>query len=294
MLMSCEVGSRPLEVRRNVTCQAQAKSVICRSNAPLVKTQESRIRPALCSVWKARVNPLGFAGTHRRRLRCKAPVTSGRGTSPDGPTTPTNSDTSKASSGLGIPTILTLLRVAVIPVLVVVYFLPGAWVPSACAGMFVAAAITDFLDGYLARKWNETSDFGAFLDPVADKLMVTAALLLLCTKFPTGPAMQYPLLLPVAALVIISREITVSAVREWAATAGGDAQKAVKVNSIGKWKTATQMIALTLLLLLRDAQEATGIVVVGQMAGAGLLFIATVLTIWSLWVYMSGLLKYMK
>lgn len=197
------------------------------------------------------------------------------------------------NSGLTIPTMLTLLRVAVIPVLVALYFRPEPWVPAACAGIFLVAAITDWLDGYLARKWDQASAFGAFLDPVADKLMVTAALVLLCTIQPAGPARALPWLLPTAAIVITAREITVSALREWASAAGGDAHKAVAVNNIGKWKTAFQMTSLTLLLFFRDAVGATGLTAVGVQAGTWLLAAATLLTLWSLVVYMRGAMKYM-
>mmetsp|Transcript_29873 Transcript_29873/g.41329 ORF Transcript_29873/g.41329 Transcript_29873/m.41329 type:complete len:306 (-) Transcript_29873:132-1049(-) len=194
-----------------------------------------------------------------------------------------------------IPTLLTLTRVVVVPVLVAIYFLPGPWVPDACAGMFLAAAFTDWLDGYLARKWNVVSAFGAFLDPVADKLMVTTALILLCTKLPAGLGTQYPWFLPLSAIIIIAREITMSALREWAASAGGEAHKAVAVNSIGKWKTATQMTALTLMLLLRDANPtASALVIFGTTSGAILLMIANLLTVWSLAVYLKNALKYMS
>lgn len=196
-------------------------------------------------------------------------------------------------SGLTIPTMLTLLRIAVIPVLVGLYYVEASWTCTACASIFVVAALTDWLDGYLARKMNSTSAFGAFLDPVADKLMVTAALILLCAKVPAGLCTTYPWMMPAAAIVIIAREITMSALREWAAAAGGDAHKAVAVSSIGKWKTASQMAALTLLLLLRDADVTVGLAAVGSQAGVVLLAIATFLTLWSLASYMSGALKYM-
>eukprot|EP00241_Pyramimonas_parkeae_P010565 CAMPEP_0114255240 /NCGR_PEP_ID=MMETSP0058-20121206/17442_1 /TAXON_ID=36894 /ORGANISM="Pyramimonas parkeae, CCMP726" /LENGTH=233 /DNA_ID=CAMNT_0001369583 /DNA_START=257 /DNA_END=958 /DNA_ORIENTATION=- len=201
---------------------------------------------------------------------------------------------STASSGLTIPTMLTLLRVAAVPVLVGIFFMEAAWVPGVCAGIFLAAAITDWLDGYLARKMNSTSAFGAFLDPVADKLIVTAALILLCARPAAGITSVYPWLLPVASIVIIAREITMSALREWAAAAGGDAHKAVAVSSIGKWKTAAQMSALTLMLWLRDADVVSNpLAAAGANAGAMLLLIATVLTLWSLVIYMSGAMKYM-
>ena len=138
-----------------------------------------------------------------------------------------------------LPNILTLARIAMIPVFVVMFYLPVSWSNVACAGIFGLAALTDWLDGYLARKWQQTSAFGAFLDPVADKLMVATALILLVEQEPSP-------ILAIPAAVIIGREITVSALREWMAELGERAQ--VAVNSLGKFKTIAQMIALLLLL----------------------------------------------
>mmetsp|Transcript_27689 Transcript_27689/g.46366 ORF Transcript_27689/g.46366 Transcript_27689/m.46366 type:complete len:311 (-) Transcript_27689:29-961(-) len=286
------------EVHRIV---ARANGIVCRAKGSRASYNLNKLGPnGKSHLMPLRSSPREGALGLNRRMRCEASASGENSTDSKivnertAADAHTPKDIASPSSGLNIPTMLTLLRVAVIPALVSIYFLPDAWVPSTCAAMFVGAAITDWLDGYLARKWDQSTAFGAFLDPVADKLMVTAALVLLCTKLPTGPATQYPWLLPVSAIVIIAREITVSAIREWAAAAGGDAHKAVAVNSIGKWKTAAQMTAITLLLLLRDSEAVTGPVVAGQLAGAGLLLVATFLTIWSLWVYMSGALKYMK
>jgi CDP-diacylglycerol--glycerol-3-phosphate 3-phosphatidyltransferase len=134
-----------------------------------------------------------------------------------------------------------------------VFYSQERWATTAVATIFVLAAITDWLDGYLARKMGSSSEFGAFLDPVADKLMVATTLVLLCTR---PPAMAWarvaPWLLPLPAIAIIGREITMSAVREWAASQGEEMHKAVAVNKLGKWKTMSQMVALTLLLANRN------------------------------------------
>nr|PNR45039.1 hypothetical protein PHYPA_014810 [Physcomitrium patens] len=154
---------------------------------------------------------------------------------------------------LTLPTILTLARVAAVPALLAVFYCEEKWATTAGATIFVVAAVTDWLDGYLARKMGSSSEFGAFLDPVADKLMVATTLVLLCTRPPVAALAKVgPWLLPVPAITIIGREITMSALREWAASQGGDVRQAVAVNSLGKWKTAAQMVALTLLLAGRD------------------------------------------
>ncbi|KAK3251744.1 hypothetical protein CYMTET_38910 [Cymbomonas tetramitiformis] len=196
------------------------------------------------------------------------------------------------AKGLTLPTILTLGRIVLIPAIYYVYFLKTTWAAATCSAIFLVAAITDWLDGYLARKMNSTSAFGAFLDPVADKLMVAATLILLCTIQPVGPATTYPALVPLCATCIISREITMSALREWAAAAGGEAHKAVAVNSLGKWKTATQMAALTLMLFFKEGGK--GLVPeLGANLGVALLLASTILALWSLAVYMGPILKYM-
>jgi len=145
------------------------------------------------------------------------------------------SSKSKAATILTLPTILTLLRVAAIPALIAVWFWSSPQAPAVCTSLFVAASLTDWLDGYLARKMNCASAFGAFLDPVADKLMVAAVLVLLSTQpIAAGPMAGNAWLLPVLTLVIIGREITMSALREWAATLGPSARAAVAVNAWGK------------------------------------------------------------
>ncbi|GFY83645.1 phosphatidylglycerolphosphate synthase 1 [Actinidia rufa] len=204
---------------------------------------------------------------------------------------------------LTLPTILTIGRVAAVPLLVgicimcvqfgcdlsgdrsfypsitgafdaylhkscfvseLAFFMDSRWGTTATTSIFIAAAITDWLDGYIARKMRLGSAFGAFLDPVADKLMVAATLVLLCTRPLEVPVFgKVPWLLTVPAIAIIGREITMSAVREWAASQNGKLSEAVAVNNLGKWKTATQMTALTILLATRDSSMACCVVIGG-------------------------------
>ena len=173
---------------------------------------------------------------------------------------------------LTLPTLLTLLRILLIPCFVTVFYLPLAWSNIICTALFATAAITDWLDGYLARRLKQTSAFGAFLDPVADKLMVAAALVLLVQSIPTP-------LVAVAAVVIIGREITISALREWMAKLGN--QAAVAVSMLGKIKTTAQMAAL-LLLLYREPLIGLPTLDIGL----GLLVIAALLTLWSMINYL--------
>ena len=173
-----------------------------------------------------------------------------------------------------IPNMLTAIRILLIPVFVGIYYLPLNWANLACAIVFAAAALTDWFDGYLARRWRQVSALGAFLDPVADKLMVAVALILLVEQNPT-PALAIP------AVVIIGREITVSALREWMAELGARAQVAVSV--IGKFKTAVQMVAIVLLIYREDLW---GIPIL--TTGFVLLYVAALLTIWSMFVYLRA------
>jgi CDP-diacylglycerol--glycerol-3-phosphate 3-phosphatidyltransferase len=175
---------------------------------------------------------------------------------------------------LNLPTTLTLLRIAMIPLFAALFLLPWRWSGPASACLFALAAITDWLDGYLARRLNQTSRFGAFLDPVADKLMVATALVLLVQSNPN-------VWLAIAAAIIIGREIAVSALREWMAELG-DAGR-VKVSSAGKVKTTVQMIAL-LFLLFRE--PVLGIPI--QAIGLWLLAAAAVLTLWSMIHYLRA------
>ena len=177
---------------------------------------------------------------------------------------------------LNIPILLTWLRVALIPLVVGVFFLPDHWLSIEERGLaativFVVAAVTDWFDGYLARRWNQTSAFGAFLDPVADKLMVAGALLLLVQLDRTNA---------VIAFIIIGREIAISALREWMAQIG--ASKSVAVSSLGKVKTAAQMIAIPLLLYNERIFGMIPSLLIGQL----LLDAAAVLTLWSMFYYL--------
>jgi cardiolipin synthase len=176
-----------------------------------------------------------------------------------------------------IPILLTWLRVALIPLVVGVYYLPEHWLPVADRNLaatlvFIVAAITDWFDGYLARRWNETSAFGAFLDPVADKLMVAGALLVL---------VQLDRVNAIIAFIIIGREITISALREWMAEIG--ARKSVAVSSLGKIKTAAQMVAIPMLLF---HDPLFGGVLDIHRCGELLLWVAGVLTVWSMFYYL--------
>ncbi|MDG4551193.1 MAG: CDP-diacylglycerol--glycerol-3-phosphate 3-phosphatidyltransferase [Candidatus Contendobacter sp.] len=173
---------------------------------------------------------------------------------------------------LNLPTLLTLLRIALIPVFVGVFFLPVRGANVLCAALFGLAALTDWLDGHLARRFDQTSAFGAFLDPVADKLMVAAALVLLVQAIPT-PVMA------VAVAIIIGREIAISALREWMAQIGDHGR--VAVSMVGKFKTTAQMIAV-LLLLYRDPVGGFPTLEVGL----GLLLVAAALTLWSMLHYL--------
>jgi CDP-diacylglycerol--glycerol-3-phosphate 3-phosphatidyltransferase len=174
---------------------------------------------------------------------------------------------------INLPTWLTLFRVALLPVMVVVFYLPFPGHNITAAIVFVLAAVTDWLDGYLARRMNLTSAFGAFLDPVADKLMVAVTLFLLVESHRGG----WPgVLMAVTAAVIVGREISVSALREWMAEIGMRAT--VKVAFIGKLKTVMQMVALVVLIVQHEkAAEALRLYHIGE----ALLVIAGVLTIWS-------------
>ncbi|MGN6580661.1 MAG: CDP-diacylglycerol--glycerol-3-phosphate 3-phosphatidyltransferase [Bordetella sp.] len=177
---------------------------------------------------------------------------------------------------LNVPIILTWLRIAMIPLIVGLFYLPSKWlaVPmrdalAACA--FIIAALTDWFDGWLARRWNQTSAFGAFLDPVADKLMVCAALLVLLGINRVDVFI---------ALIIIGRELTISALREWMATLG--ARASVAVHRLGKFKAAAQMIAIPCLLYDRSLYG----IDLGRVGG-WLIIIAAVLTVWSMLYYMQ-------
>lgn len=175
---------------------------------------------------------------------------------------------------MNVPNLLTLLRIILVPFLVLIFYLPYQWSYLACAGIFAVAAATDWFDGYLARRLNQTTPFGAFFDPVADKIMVATALCLLVDEFRA-------FWMTIPAMIIIGREIVISALREWMAELGK--RTSVAVSMVGKLKTAAQMVAITLLLL-------SPVPVIGPIgyAGIALLYISAVLTLWSMYVYLRA------
>lgn len=175
---------------------------------------------------------------------------------------------------MNIPNMLTLMRIALIPVFVALFYVPAGWAYKACAIVFAIAAFTDWLDGWLARRLEQVSPLGAFLDPVADKLMVATALVLLVQRDPQ-PWIAVPV------LVIIGREITISALREWMAELGERAQ--VAVSMVGKFKTAAQMAAIFFMIY----QAPLGSIAT-YTVGVVLLYIATILTLWSMVVYVQA------
>ena len=185
---------------------------------------------------------------------------------------------------LNVPTALTWLRILLIPVFVGVYYLPDAWLAPAgknwlAMSIFAIAALTDWLDGWLARKLGLTSAFGAFLDPVADKLMVAAALILLVAL---GRAEAW------LAIIIIGREIAISALREWMAELG--AGKSVAVAFVGKLKTTAQMTAIIALLLYEPLIPGIPTPLLGTVA----LWIAAALTLWSMVHYLKKAAPYLR
>ncbi|ALD02528.1 MAG: CDP-diacylglycerol--glycerol-3-phosphate 3-phosphatidyltransferase [Acinetobacter sp.] len=187
---------------------------------------------------------------------------------------------------LNIPNILTLARIGLIPVFLAVAYWPPAMGMAEhdtdmtrhviLTAIFVVAAVTDWFDGYLARTLNQTSAFGRFLDPVADKLMVAAALIVLVQWQPS-------ISMAFAAIVIISREITVSALREWMAELG--ARTNVAVSTVGKYKTAFQMIAISVFLLNWQPLDTLAYL---------LLYTAVILTLWSMFIYLKAAWPYLK
>ncbi|MEI8264778.1 MAG: CDP-diacylglycerol--glycerol-3-phosphate 3-phosphatidyltransferase [Betaproteobacteria bacterium] len=174
---------------------------------------------------------------------------------------------------LTLPTLLTWARIVAIPLIVGLFYLPAepATRNLAATVLFVVVALTDWLDGYLARKLNQTSSFGAFLDPVADKILVCAALLIL---------LQLDRVNAFVALVIIGREIAISALREWMAQIG--ASRSVAVHMLGKLKTVVQMVAIPFLLF----DGALFGLIDTRIWGTGLIYLAAVLTIWSMVYYL--------
>lgn len=169
---------------------------------------------------------------------------------------------------------LTLLRILLIPLLVIVFYLPYDWRFPVSSGIFALAAVTDWLDGWVARNWDQTTPFGAFLDPVADKLMVATALVLLVEVHDT-PWFAVP------AVVIIGREIVISALREWMAELGKRAS--VAVSMMGKVKTTFQMASI-IILLFDNPKDPSFLMSIGYIA----LYIAAILTLWSMIIYLKA------
>jgi CDP-diacylglycerol--glycerol-3-phosphate 3-phosphatidyltransferase len=179
---------------------------------------------------------------------------------------------------------LTVARIVMIPLVVILFYAPYSWSNPAAAIVFIAAAVTDSLDGYLARKLGQTSALGAFLDPVADKLMVAVALVLLVSQPP--PLMRFPkfdphVLITLTAAVIVGREITISALREWMAEMG--ARGKVAVSAVGKLKTIFQMTGLSMMLFRSDVWF-----IPAPELGVFCLVAAAALTLWSMIVYLRA------
>ena len=170
-----------------------------------------------------------------------------------------------------VPNVLTLMRIILIPVFIIIFYLPFSWAHPAAAVVFALASFTDWLDGYLARRWQQISPFGAFLDPVADKLLVAACLLLLIGE----KDIDY---ITLPAIIIVGREIVISALREWMAEIGSRAS--LTVSYIGKLKTSMQMLALFLLIMFNPHQYYLGLL------GFFLLYVAAILTLWSMVMYL--------
>ncbi|HAN60508.1 MAG TPA: CDP-diacylglycerol--glycerol-3-phosphate 3-phosphatidyltransferase [Gammaproteobacteria bacterium] len=180
---------------------------------------------------------------------------------------------------LNTPNLLTLFRMALIPVVVALYFIPVAGVYV--TAVFLLAGLTDWLDGYLARRLDQTSEFGAFLDPVADKLVVAVVLVLLVSDGDVLARVVSQKLFIVAVAVIMGREIAVSALREWVAQSG--VQPSIAVSTLGKVKTTVQIIAIALLLYGQDLVGFPTLLV-----GESMLYVASALTIWSMVGYLKS------
>nr|WP_206675472.1 CDP-diacylglycerol--glycerol-3-phosphate 3-phosphatidyltransferase [Solimonas terrae] len=180
---------------------------------------------------------------------------------------------------MNLPLILTMLRVAVIPVVLGLFYVPWAHARQIATVLYAAAAVTDWLDGYLARRWGQTTRFGAFLDPVADKLLVAVCLVMLLRDayVQNTPAD----LLGVLVAIIIGREITISALREWMAELGQ--RTSVAVSWVGKWKTGFQMTAIGMMIW-----KIPTFGLPWYSMGYWLLFVAAALTIWSMVNYLRA------
>ncbi|WP_445376050.1 CDP-diacylglycerol--glycerol-3-phosphate 3-phosphatidyltransferase [Natronospira proteinivora] len=175
---------------------------------------------------------------------------------------------------MNVPNSLTLARIVMIPVFMLLFFLPFHWAAPASAIIFGLAGLTDWLDGYLARRLEQYSNFGAFLDPVADKLMVVAALVLL-VQHDASPLLAIP------AVIIIGREIAISALREWMSELGERAS--IAVSWLGKVKTTAQMVAIFLMLWRHDIAW-----IPTYTLGMVLLYASAGLTLWSMFNYLKA------
>ncbi|MGB0218574.1 MAG: CDP-diacylglycerol--glycerol-3-phosphate 3-phosphatidyltransferase [Sinimarinibacterium flocculans] len=175
---------------------------------------------------------------------------------------------------LTLPLLLTMMRVAAIPVVLALFYVDWPYARQMATVLYTLAGITDWLDGWLARRWNQESKFGAFLDPVADKLLVAVCLVMLLRDDPGG-------MLAVVVAVIIGREITISALREWMAELGQ--RTSVAVSRIGKWKTGFQMTAIGM-MIWRIPVLGIPIYEIGYV----LLLVAAALTLWSMFVYLRA------
>jgi CDP-diacylglycerol--glycerol-3-phosphate 3-phosphatidyltransferase len=181
---------------------------------------------------------------------------------------------------LTLPLLLTMLRVAVIPVVLALFYVEWPYARQVATVLYTAAGITDWLDGWLARRWNQESKFGAFLDPVADKLLVAVCLVMLLNDDPGG-------MLAVIVAIIIGREITISALREWMAELGQ--RTSVAVSRIGKWKTGFQMTAIGMMIWKINT---FGLPI--YTIGYALLLVAAALTLWSMFIYLRAAWPFMS
>jgi CDP-diacylglycerol--glycerol-3-phosphate 3-phosphatidyltransferase len=183
-----------------------------------------------------------------------------------------------------IANVLTIARIVMIPLVVILFYLPYPWSNPAAATVFILAALTDSLDGYLARRLGQTSALGAFLDPVADKLMVATALILLVSSpLPHLKFVKFnpQVLITITAAIIVGREITISALREWMAEVGARAK--VGVSALGKWKTIFQMTGLSMMLFRSDVWF-----IPAYELGVYCLVVAAALTLWSMTTYLRA------
>jgi len=181
---------------------------------------------------------------------------------------------------VNIPNILTLLRISLIPLLVLVFYLPFYGHHLFTAGIFAIAAATDWLDGYLARKLKQVSSLGEFLDPVADKLIVAVALVLIVQAY-SSPLITIP------AAIIVGREIVISALREWMAEIGK--RQKVAVSYIGKFKTAGQMISIIILLSQVTTKDSYF-----AITGYVFIYFSAILTLWSMVIYLIAAKEELK